>query len=891
MAIREITYTLSPSGISPAAEQFGGVQGDHRATKLTFKFNGDLIAALNACDNLRYRFDAYDGEGNVCQTEGELTSENSLEYFLEERLTRAGGKIAVVLVCTQVNDSIETKLELYNFPALLRLKNKPHGNGETSENRESYTTLLESAKNAADSAKAAANFAKEFAQQSEFAANVAAETAKKTATNVAEEALDDKMDKFGEVYNSDVTFQKNAYFAADRTVFSGEARFEGEVNLLKPPTLESHAVNKKYVDSAVSDAVYFDIEPDGTIFLKPEYRGAAIKFSSNSTILGDLGPTTCEKLEHYSQSDNGFEKDGSLINYLPEVLHIPSVVNGITVTKLAPAMFAYNKRIKQVILPQGITIIHNECFAYAINLTDVKNIEEVTGVSYGAFFATGIIEPSFPNLTQLFPRAFMKSGHLRKINLGKITAIPDRCFEHCSDLEVIESDNKITSVGVGAFFNTSSLRKADFVSNLTNIGDYAFKRCALNFNWVEFAEEKGSGVKFGKYATPLQTVGSSLTARHYNIKMREKMLPAPLRLDQQNPEWVDLPLNINETYATSCRYMSVMNAYCGFNNLEYDDVYSLAQVNTKKNAYIDKEISSGDEFNSYLENIDSDTNKPIEIGEIARYIGEDDATYINAYDRTSKAITATEETFKNNHYYQLTWTENQKQSLWVDLGDRQLTNMDLFCSDASYKCMDNWYKNLGLKDGEPFEPTPANYYRILEALQNGSYVVMNVPNAYNHANGHAIVLYGLNANGEVLFVESSVPGRNAIGDYTACTGSMLLQNMVSLVENNGTVLGFPKCYAISKLPEILTNGTVTVYDGKLYEATEPISELTIQYGGTLNPTNDFICSLVFTAAADGDININFPTGTKFIGGRPAFSKGETWELNIMNGVVVGGKIS
>ena len=160
MAIREITYTLSPSGISPAAEQFGGVQGDHRATKLTFKFNGDLVTALNACKNLHFRFDAYDGEGNVCQTEGELSEDNSLEYFLEERLTRAGGKIAVVLVCTQVNDSAETKLELYNFPALLRLKNKPRGNGETSENRESYTTLLEAAKNAADSAKAIADAAK-----------------------------------------------------------------------------------------------------------------------------------------------------------------------------------------------------------------------------------------------------------------------------------------------------------------------------------------------------------------------------------------------------------------------------------------------------------------------------------------------------------------------------------------------------------------------------------------------------------------------------------------------------------------------------------------------------------------------------------------------------------
>lgn len=653
----------------------------------------------------------------------------------------------------------------------------------------------------------------------------------------------------------------------------------------------AQAINhEKYFE--IVDEEYRDGKSRRVLVLKPQYRGATIDFST-ITELTTFNIIACN---NNSKSDNGTGVDGSLINSLPETLYIPETVNGESYELIGCACFAYNKRIKEIVIPKSVTMFNAETFAYATNLEKVKNTEQIITVAYGAFFASGVIDLSFPNLTTLTHQAFRKSGHLKYINLGKITSIPDRCFEHCSDLEVIESENKITSVGVGAFFNTSSLRNADFVYNLTNIGDYAFKRCALNFNWVEFAEEKGSGVTFGEYATPLQMAGLSdagkplLTSRHYNIKVRERMLPAPLRLDQGNPEWVDLPLNINETYATSCRYMSVMNAYCGFNDLEYDDVYSLAEINTKKNVYIDKEISSGDEFNAYLENIDSDTSKPIEIGEIARYIGEDGATYINAYNRSSKTITETEETFKNNHYYQLTFTSDKKQSLWVDLGDRQLTNMDLFSSDGSFKCMDKWYMNLGLKDGELFEPTPNNYYRILEALQNGSYVVMNVPNAYNHANGHAIVLYGLNANGEVLFVESSVPGRNAIGDYTACTGSMLLQNMVSLVENNGTVLGFPKCYTISKLPETLTNGTVMVADGKSYEATEEISELTIQYNGILNPTNDFICSLVFTTATDGAISIVFPKGTKFIGGRPTFSNGETWELNIMNGVVVGGKV-
>jgi hypothetical protein len=69
-----------------------------------------------------------------------------------------------------------------------------------------------------------------------------------------------------------------------------------------------------------------------------------------------------------------------------------------------------------------------------------------------------------------------------------------------------------------------------------------------------------------------------------------------------------------------------------------------------------------------------------------------------------------------------------------------------------------------------------------------------------------------------------------------------------------------------------------------YEGTE-VSSLFLNF-----PDTDFICSLFFTTAAEGDINITFPESTKFIGAKPTFGNNETWELNIKNGVVVGGKV-
>ena len=565
---------------------------------------------------------------------------------------------------------------------------------------------------------------------------------------------------------------------------------------------ETYATKEEALKVA-SSVEYFDIETDGTIYLKPEYRGSAIDFKTNSSIVTDLGETVCKNMNDYSESDNEFGKDGSKISSLPEVLYIPNEVKGTKVTKLAPAMFAYNKRVKQVVLPQGITTIPNECFAYAIHLESVKNLESVTTVEYGSFFASGVLEIDLPNLTTLGQRAFMKSGHLKKIHLGKIATIPDRCFEHCNDLEEITNDGTITTVGSGVFFNTVKLKKADFVSSLTNIGSYAFNRCALNFDWVAF-KEKNPSVVFGDYATPLQMAGSSLTSAHYNIKTKERILPAPLRINQGDPRWRDTQLNINETHNTGCRYFSVMNAYCGIRGLNYDNAYELDEINKAIIVEIDEKESTAEAFNNYLYEINPDTNKPVNIGKIMRYTG-DGGELILQYDMSTDKLGVIETNpkryFEKNHYYQLVRISGKAKASWVDLGDRQITNLDLFHSDRSYESMEKWYKNLGLKESENVLQIPENYFKIIKAIQNGSYVVLNVPMGYDQAGGHAIVLYGVNSNGEVLFVDSSAPSNDALEDYTAVTGCMLLQNLVlnAVLIREGKEVFFPRaCNFISE---------------------------------------------------------------------------------------------
>ena len=77
--------------------------------------------------------------------------------------------------------------------------------------------------------------------------------------------------------------------------------------------------------------------------------------------------------------------------------------------------------------------------------------------------------------------------------------------------------------------------------------------------------------------------------------------------------------------------------------------------------------------------------------------------------------------------------------------------------------------------------------------------------------------------------------------------------------------------------------TITVENNTIYTATTSINTLTIVY-----PDDKFMCYFDFTLASEGDITITLPE-SKYIGTKPTFANGETWEMSIRNGVVVGGK--
>ena len=97
------TPNFAMGTVSPSAPQYGGVQGDHRATQVEFVVPEELQG-----DSFRYRIDGLDGAGGYV-TSGLLPIDGSgrVAFLLPAAFTQAGGELLVRLVVSELADGDE----------------------------------------------------------------------------------------------------------------------------------------------------------------------------------------------------------------------------------------------------------------------------------------------------------------------------------------------------------------------------------------------------------------------------------------------------------------------------------------------------------------------------------------------------------------------------------------------------------------------------------------------------------------------------------------------------------------------------------------------------------------------------------------------------------------
>ncbi len=161
---------------------------------------------------------------------------------------------------------------------------------------------------------------------------------------------------------------------------------------------------------------------------------------------------------------------------------IPATYNGLPVKEIGEMAF-YNKyNIIQVVLPDSITIIRYEAFAFCGSLTSVTIGNGVTSIGEWAFFYCGSLTSiTIPDsVTSVGKRAFSDCSSLTSVTIGNgVTGIGNYAFGDCSSLTSVTIGNGVTSIGDGAFSDCSSLTSVTIGNGVTNIGDFAFNGCGL----------------------------------------------------------------------------------------------------------------------------------------------------------------------------------------------------------------------------------------------------------------------------------------------------------------------------------------------------------------------------------------------------------------------------
>lgn len=318
----------------------------------------------------------------------------------------------------------------------------------------------------------------------------------------------------------------------------------------------------------VDYAAFFDIDYDGLISLKPQYRGDATEQYANGY--------------PFSESDNGVGVEGSRITELPERIVIPDYVDGEMVTGFQNGTFCHNHRIREVVLPAGVTAIASGTFREANYLVKVENTEQVDTIGTGAFHSTRIEDIRFPKLTTLGNLAFQCCARLRVVDIGQIASVPKQTFYECENLETVLGGENVTSIASYAFWLTRRLKELAFLPKVTSIGTLSFfsSRCDM-----ETAAEECS---FNANATYRQFNDADYWSSATFTPCKNSLNSL---FHQKDPRWADKQIGSYAaddgtpyTYgANGCAFITLAEIYSAFEGVHFDSPEEFVPILEAKN--------------------------------------------------------------------------------------------------------------------------------------------------------------------------------------------------------------------------------------------------------------------------------------------------------------------
>lgn len=163
-----------------------------------------------------------------------------------------------------------------------------------------------------------------------------------------------------------------------------------------------------------------------------------------------------------------------------DVVIIPNQVNNIEVKEIKKELFLNNIYIEKLVIPETVTTLgYRMCYG-CTNLKEVNLPDNISVIPDYAFEKCTLLEKiNIPqSLVQIRNDAFAESGIKEFIAPDSFKEIWGYAFKDCKNLEKVDL-NKTTSIGAMSFENCTKLSSIVLPNTLVELGTYVFSGCTL----------------------------------------------------------------------------------------------------------------------------------------------------------------------------------------------------------------------------------------------------------------------------------------------------------------------------------------------------------------------------------------------------------------------------
>lgn len=192
-----------------------------------------------------------------------------------------------------------------------------------------------------------------------------------------------------------------------------------------------------------------------------------------------------------------FDKDKTILHYYPSNRNVVPLDTPYTlpesVLQIGSYAFFNNKGLTGIILPQGLKEIGDHAFSICRNLKGVDLPAGLESIGKYCFqFDSGITEIQIPATVKNIGEGVFKdctslreirvtAGNKNYVSVGGNLYSADRAqflaYPAASDPVRIKLDDRVKTIGAGAFSSASKLQLITLPENLSSIGPYAFSTC------------------------------------------------------------------------------------------------------------------------------------------------------------------------------------------------------------------------------------------------------------------------------------------------------------------------------------------------------------------------------------------------------------------------------